>query len=215
MSLPPSIVRWLREVPSDRGVALLLRHAERPPLDLSERDASLPITPEGAALAQTLGRVLGDRLRSLRTSPVTRCRETAEALRAGAGAQCDVMPDRMLGDPGVYVADAEVAQRTWITRGHEAVMTRLAGIDAAPLPGLAEPIAAARRLVDHMLACLDEPGIHVFVTHDSLITATVARSLGRALGKNDWPLYLEGAFFWRHPDGVAVAYRDIHPRPGQ
>ena len=67
-----------------------------------------------------------------------------------------------------------------------------------PLPGLADPPEAASDLVQSMLeARSGDPGIHVFVTHDSLVTATASRWLGIPLGPADWPFYLEGAFFWR------------------
>jgi hypothetical protein len=57
--------------------------------------------------------------------------------------------------------------------------------------------------------------MHVFVTHDSLVTATAARLLGRPLGLDDWPWFLEGAFFWPSGEGIHVAYRDDEAvRPG-
>lgn len=79
-----------------------------------------------------------------------------------------------------------------------------------PLPGMARSDEAARFLVQHMLAVAnDTPGIHVFVTHDSLVTATAARLLNQPIWKDDWPWYLEGAFFWRDEDGLHTAYRDF------
>ena len=59
-----------------------------------------------------------------------------------------------------------------------------------------------------MLAPVRGSGLHVFITHDSLVTTTVARTLGRSLSKADWPLFLEGAFFWREGQSIGVAYRD-------
>jgi broad specificity phosphatase PhoE len=205
---PSSVLRRLSSIPSDRAVALLLRHAERLPLDLSEGDYTRPITAEGAALARRLGDHLGARLRTLRASPLTRCVQTAEALREGASARCEIALDRMLGDPGVYVTDDRLAHRTWIELGHEAVMEFLAGTGEAPLPGLAEPSAAARRLIEHMLAPERGPGLHAFVTHDSLVVATVARVVGKRLERCDWPRFLEGAFFWRGESGITIAYRE-------
>ncbi len=78
-----------------------------------------------------------------------------------------------------------------------------------PLSGMADPDAAARFLVQHMLATAgQEPGIHVFVTHDALVTAAAARLLGEQLTPTDWPWFLEGALFWRERGSVSVAYRD-------
>ena len=93
-------------------------------------------------------------------------------------------------------------------------MSHFVGVDE-PLPGMASPDAAARYLVKHMLAAATEPGYHIFVTHDSLVTATAARLLGVPLRKPSWPKYLEAAFFWNDGTDVCSAYQDLlHARPG-
>lgn len=208
--IPPSVLRWLGSCPTEEPVALLLRHAARTPLPPDDVGYALPITEAGAELARELGRLLGRRLRSLRSSPLVRCIQTAEVLRGGAGEDMPIVSDRLLGDPGVYVIDERLAWTQWQTLGHEGVMRHLVSSSDA-LPGMARPDEAARILVGHMLTSAEgTPGVHVFVTHDSLVTATAARLLGRALGPEEWPLYLEGAFFWRSEDGLHVAYRDEH-----
>ena len=83
--------------------------------------------------------------------------------------------------------------------------------------GMGRPDEAARFLVQSMLAAAgSRSGVHVFVTHDSLVTATAARLLGKPLGLEGWPWYLEGAFFWTSDEGTHAAYRDgeaVHPGP--
>ena len=82
-----------------------------------------------------------------------------------------------------------------------------------PLPGMAAPDPAARLLVRHMLTVAgNRPGLHLFVTHDSVVTSTAARLLGEPLGKDDWPWYLEGAFFRRQGGHLVTAYRDRRSR---
>jgi broad specificity phosphatase PhoE len=170
----------------------------------------LPITDAGRRLATELGRILGDRLQGLHSSPLVRCLQTAEALRAAAGANLTVIPDRHLGDPGVFVVDGARAQPIWDSLGLENVVAHFVTSNEA-LPGMALPEPAARFLVHHMLAAAaDVPGVHVFVTHDSLVTATAARLLERPLGTDAWPWYLEGAFFWRDQNGLHAAYRQHH-----
>ena len=74
---------------------------------------------------------------------------------------------------------------------------------------MARPGPAARFLVHHMLTVAgDAAGLHLFVTHDSLVTTTAARLLGQQLGTDAWPWYLEGAFFWQDQDDLHVQYRD-------
>lgn len=206
--VPPSVLRHIGRVPRDRPVALLLRHSVRDDLPPGEAGRILPITEMGRQVAIQLGEELCGRLRTLHASPLVRCVQTAEALREGAGVEQAVVPDRLLGDPGVYVLDDRLAWSNWESLGHEGVMAHLVSASDA-LPGMARPDEAARFLVQHMLAVAGEaPGVHVFVTHDSLVTATAARLLGEPLGTNDWPWYLEGAFFWRAADGLHTAYRD-------
>ena len=214
--IPPSVLRLLERAPTDRAVVVLLRHSVRGHLPPGDAGYVLPITEVGRRLALELGSLLRGRLRTLHTSPLLRCVQTAQALAEGAGVGLAVVPNRLLGDPGVFVLDGRRAWANWEQLGHEGVMRHLVN-ETAALSGMARPDEAARFLVQSMLAqAASRPGVHVFVTHDSLVTATAARLLGRVLGVDDWPWYLEGAFFWSEEDGVHAAYRDgeaIHPGP--
>ena len=206
--IPRSTIRWLGATPPDQPVAVLLRHSVRGPLPTGDAGKAVPITPIGATLGRELGAFVGSRLRSLHASPLLRCIQTAEAIRAGAGADVPIVRDRLLGDPGVYVVDDRRARTNWEVLGHEAVMRSLVtGSDI--LPGMADPDPAARYLIRHMLTVAGQrPGLHFFVTHDSVVTATAARLLGEKLGKDYWPWYLEGAFFWQEDRHFLTAYRD-------
>lgn len=211
--IPPSVPARLEDVPRDRALVVLLRHSVRDRLPPGDVGDALPITDTGRRLACELGELLRGRLRTLRTSPVVRCVQTAESLRDGAGMELPISVDRLLGGPGAYVIDGRRAWACWERLGHEGVVRHLVSEEEA-LPGMARPDAAARFLVHHMLAtAAGEPGVHVFVTHDSLVTATAARLLGHPLGIDDWPWYLEGAFFWRDEAGaLCTSYRDRRAR---
>ena len=205
--IPPSMHEHLAELPTDQPVAMLIRHSVRDHLPPGEAGYMLPITEIGERLALELGGLLGERLRSLHASPLLRTMQTAQRLAEGAGLRgATTREDRLLGDPGVFVLDNVAAGAAWRELGHEAVMAHL--VAAEGLPGLAASDSAARFLVRHMLAGAGGcPGIHAFVTHDSLITATAARLLDEPLTQGDWPWYLEAAFFWETREGVEVRYR--------
>jgi broad specificity phosphatase PhoE len=206
--IPPSVLHWLSEVPASAPTAVLLRHSVRDYLPPGDAGYALPITAVGATLARELGAIVGDRLQTLHASPLPRCVQTAEALRAGASVDLPIVEDRLLGDPGIFVVDGKRAWSHWVEREHEGVMQHLVSQDFA-LPGMADPEPAARFLVQHMLAAADgRAGLHVFVTHDSLVTATAARLLGEPLGTDAWPWYLEGAFFWSENGQLTAGYRD-------
>lgn len=207
-NLPPCTVQWLENIPQDRAVALLLRHAARTSLPLGSAGDEVPITGEGGQLAQHLGERLGLRLKTLHTSPVLRCLQTAEALRLGAGIDLPIVKDRQLGAPGAFVVDEHQAWQNWETLGHEGVVQHLMTSRSA-LPGMARPDEAARKLVHHLLAISGTlPGMHVFVTHDSLIAATIAQWQEMPLPSTEWPGFLEGVWFWTEGEGMRMVYRD-------
>ncbi len=73
---------------------------------------------------------------------------------------------------------------------------------------MAHPKTAATSLVEHMLVHVgNTAGIHAFVTHDSLVTATAAQALSKELGPDAWPDFLEAAFFWKQGNRLVAAYR--------
>jgi broad specificity phosphatase PhoE len=210
--IPPSMLKHLACVPPDRAVVVLLRHSVRDHLPPGDAGYWLPITEVGRRLSVELGGYLRGRLRTLRASPLVRCIQTAELLAEGAGAELTVVPDHYLGNPGVFVIDGQRAWENWETLGHEGVMRHLV-TETDALPGMARPDKAAHFLVSHMLAVAAyQPGLHMFVTHDSLVTATAARLLRQPLSVDDWPWYLEGVFFWEDGDDLVVTYRDRETR---
>ncbi|CCO22250.1 histidine phosphatase family protein [Maridesulfovibrio hydrothermalis] len=205
--IPPSVIENLERLPHDRPIVFLIRHSVREDLPDGSAAYSLPITECGIQLGRQLGSLLGKRLCSLHTSPLNRCVQTAEALQVGAGSDFPITSSRLLGDPGAYVIDGKIACLNWEKKGYEGMMTHLVSATEA-LPGMARPVEAARFLVCRMLAIAgDRPGIHVFVTHDSLVAPTAAHLLNIPLGVEDWPWYLEGAFFWHADNQVYTAYR--------
>ncbi|HLK99055.1 MAG TPA: histidine phosphatase family protein [Myxococcaceae bacterium] len=195
-------------VPSGVPLALLLRHAERPPLPPHEPGTEVALTAAGREACQRLGQALGHQLLGLNTSPVPRCLETAEILRAGAGASCPVVQDRMLGDPGVFVVDPKQAWTSWLGWGADAIARALMTGHEVP-PGFAEPGQATRALAAHLSRHLPAaPGVHVFVTHDTLLGPFVAQGLGRVLNAELWPGFLHGALLWRDGAQLVLAYRE-------
>ncbi len=207
--IPASTLYWLQHTPLDRPVTMLLRHSVRGALPPDGIGYHVPLLPAGVQLAIELGQLLGTRLQTLHSSPLARCMQTAAALRKGSGVALNINPDQHLGDPGVFVVDAQQAAQCWQAYGHEYMMQWL--INRTDLmPGMANPAVAAHALVRHMLDIAgDEPGIHVFVTHDSLVAATALRWLKQKITHYQAPAYLEAAFFWRTEDTIQSAFATL------
>ena len=190
-----------------QSVAVLIRHADRDALSRDDVGYTLPITELGKQRAHDFGKKLGSRLASLHTSPFVRCIQTAEAIKSGALADAPLVLDTMLGDPGVYVLDGQVAWPIWREMGSKEVVEHLVTSDI-PLPGMAEPTVAANRLIRHITSITTAiPGVHMFVTHDAIIATTVARILNTS-SKHLWPCFLEGAIFW-FDDFISIDYREL------
>lgn len=207
--IPASTLHWLKHAPTDQPIALLLRHSVREALMPDGDGYHVPLTATGVQLAIELGQWLGSRLKSLHSSPLLRCMQTADALKAGSGVALDIISDQQLGDPGIFVADAQQAGQHWQTLGHERMMQFLINSDETVMSGMANPAVAADALVQHMLnVAADEQGIHVFVTHDSLVAATALRWLKQKIIQYEYPAYLEGAFFWRSKKAIHAVYRE-------
>ena len=52
-----------------------------------------------------------------------------------------------------------------------------------------------------------KPVLEVMVTHDTIVGAIANCLLGAPILGEDWPLYLEGLFFWEAADGIHVVWR--------
>jgi broad specificity phosphatase PhoE len=204
--IPSPTLQAIQETSVEQPLILLIRHSARGPIPPGEPGNDVLLLPEGKILAQQLGQQIGDRLRTLRASPVLRCMETAISIAEGAGRMAHIIEDKLLGDPGVYLIEGKAAWETWKRLGHEQVLAQIvAGIH---LDGLADPIPASRRLMKHMFEQAGgEPGIHVFVTHDMLVTAAAAHTLQQPLGTADWPAYLEALVMVDQGNRVIASYR--------
>ena len=145
--IPPSVLRLLERAPDDRAVVVLLRHSVRDHLPEGDAGYVLPITDMGRQLALELGGLLRGRLRTLHASPLVRCVQTAQALAEGVGADVSVIPNQLLGDPGVFVLDGRRAWANWKQLGHEGVMRHLV-TEAVALSGMARPDEAGQPNVE-------------------------------------------------------------------
>lgn len=204
---PTSTLRAVLEAPPGAATLLLIRHADRGPLPPGDPGNHLPLLPDGVQRARALGRAIGARLGVVRSSPLPRCLQTATAIAEGAARAVPIQPDPLLGDPGVYVEDAETAWEQWRTIGHERVVERI--VAGVRLPGLADPVPASRRLCAHLVATVaGQAGVHAFVTHDLLVTAAAAHGLGLPLGRADWPDFLEALVLVVSGDAVTATYRE-------
>lgn len=197
----------LARVPTGIPVALLLRHSIRGPIPRTSRGDEILLTPEGHRLALELGRLMGPRFVSVATSPVQRCRETAERLLDGAGQDLPQRVDRTLGRPGIVMGNEDIVWSTFHREGIHPTMVRYIG--GEPLPGFPALRATALQLALWLAGSVagGPPGIHLFSSHDLMIMGLLSGLEQRPLAGERWPDFLDGVYTWTEQDAVRLLYR--------
>lgn len=204
--IPASTLQALARIPPDQPAAVLIRHSAREKIPNGINGDLVPLTDHGRALARDLGAVLGPRVVRVHSSPVPRCLDTAQQLLTGAAQSLQVVVDQVIAASGEFIEDPEIAYATWTQVGHfptfDAVMR------GQRLPGYAEPRLAAQRFVQHLIAHLDQPGLHVFVSHDSPMACLWAHLRERPLEQSEWPLFLEAVVVHHQGHQAWASYRE-------
>jgi broad specificity phosphatase PhoE len=204
--IPPSTLQALAGVPLGESAAVLIRHSAREKIPNGINGDLVPLTDHGRAMARELGAILGPRVVRVHSSPIPRCLDTAQHLLAGAAQSLPVVHDQVIAASGEFIEDPEVAYGTWTRVGHFPTFEAL--MRGQRLPGYAEPKLAAQRFVQHLIAHLDQPGLHVFVSHDSPIACLWAQLRERPLEQPEWPLFLEAMVVRRQGNRAVASYRD-------
>ncbi len=190
-----------------RCCVAFVRHGEREPVPPDKYPPyDSPLTDNGRCEAVAFGRALGDRLGLIRSSPVPRCMDTARAILNGAGRANAPMQDRLLGDPGVFVTDPDLAMSELTARGFLAAARDLG--NGVHIPGFEQPDNGACRLLALAMSLLVQTSsyIHLCVTHDLVLSTLIARLRGRPLDETEWPSYLHGVVVWNEHSRLFAFY---------
>ena len=188
---------------------LIIRHAERPTIQDGTVGNELSLTSNGVHETKRLAKSLPREILSIESSPILRCIQTAELI-----AEHHELPltsigrSNLLGDPGFIIEDAELAWTNWVEKGAEAVNEHLLSGNSV-WPGfkdLDEAVAQMRQSIEEMLTASDD-GIHIWVTHDTIVATLASRLQKTPLTLKEWPDYLGGLTIQlREESGLEVSY---------
>lgn len=171
---------------------LIVRHAERPPLPQGEVGNDLSLTENGIHATKRFAKALNGEVKAIYSSPILRCIQTAQLIAdEHCIAHSDIQTSCLLGDPGFFIADAELAWQNWLDKGSEAVNAHLlAGIETWPgFHAFDQAIASMRKHLDTTLA-LQPSGLVLWITHDTILATLASRLLPAPLTMDDWPDFL-------------------------
>lgn len=195
-------------LPTDRSVALMIRHAARYPIYPKVSGEDVLLTPQGIVDAENFGRELGSRIEQIRSSPVKRCLQTSEAILRGAGLNLPIEHDILLGDPGIFVRDIKDAWQYWIQHDDLDILFQKF-LEGQTLPGIYDIKTTSQKLLQVIIPPQDHRGIFLWVTHDTILGPFVSSILPNRLTVKDWPGFLEVAAFWREDNLIHCQYKNF------
>ena len=172
-------------------VQIVIRHSikEAPPENQPYHD--VPLTIKGLNLARTFSEEIKELdLKSIFTSPLRRCNETAEGILTGYGKDLPTIYSTTLGDPGPYVEDEELAGETFLKNYPEDVVKM--HVNGHKLPGFRD-ISQDSKMLMELLLKKSAPSI--FITHDVIIASLLGFLNGRYPDINNWIGYMDGFIF--------------------
>lgn len=171
---------------------ILIRHAERPDIAADAIGNDVLLTEKGKQDTLQFAKKLKSHVVSIRTSPIKRCLETALIIaEATCGSVAEITHDTDLGDPGFIISDGAEAWRHWQEKGHKTVNQYLLS-GAERWEGFADLDRASQCFADKIRSHLSrsQDGLHIWVTHDTILATFASRMLNKPLTLNQWPDFL-------------------------
>lgn len=195
-----------------QSFVVFMRHAERPDILKGDTGNELVLTDAGRESALEFGRVLGPNLRSLYSSPIIRCLDTAKWIGEASGHKLPVIESTALGDPGPYVQDKKIAWDNWLLHGSEKILDDLMADDKSP-PGLHSVQYGTDVLLRYFHQLLNsEAGYHICVSHDIVMLPFLSCLLDKPLSGIEWPGFLQAILLNYEDNKLVIRYKTHHAR---
>jgi len=178
-------------LPSDR-IAMIIRHSDRDLIPEGSFGDDLSINKEGIERAKHFGTQLKDlNVNAIYTSPILRCVQTAECIKEGLERPVEIHQANELGDPGLHIADAELAGVLFPKYGVDGIYYRF--IKGDSLPGFATREQLSKSMSNFISTHTAESGVTLFITHDIVVALYQYCEEGRVYEPyHDWIDYLDG-----------------------
>lgn len=183
-----------------------MRHAERKAIPQGELGHALKITQEGIDKTLSLGVHFENRLIKIYSSPVRRCLETAKHLKSIAKYPI-VKKNKMLGDPGVFVENPEIASKVFFQFEPIEIATALLN-KKSPIPGFCLSVkGAVKKLLSHLFELSVEKGVYLFITHDSILGVVNGFLFPHEKLTEVWPDFLDAVFLYQKEGLLYAVFR--------
>jgi broad specificity phosphatase PhoE len=190
------IKKIVEQCNSHDQLVICMRHAEKN-RNFTNEDKYVPLTTYGIVEAHQLGKFISSHFQELaqiKTSPLLRCKHTADILASYYQAVAlPIQLSKLLGDPGAFVKDHQQAAKVFDQYSvYEVVQQQIAG---NALPGFHPTDYGVSRLCHELLtAPQDAHKPIIWISHDVVLTAFLGFFLAEKiiLNQQQWINYLEG-----------------------
>lgn len=201
----------LQNINKKYSTIILLRHAERFDIPKGSSGSNVKLTDFGEEKAKDLGKLFFmDRISNILSSPLLRCRKTAEKILEGASIKdISIIKDRILGDPGCFVQDSVLCGQNFTEKG--TITTVLEYLKGKELPGFRNIKEGAIIMKNFLIDNLPENNnqINIVVSHDAIIMAFISHFIDYNFSKENWLNFLEGVILFRKNQDFYVNFRGI------
>jgi len=205
-------VNNLELLPKDKSVVGLMRHAERHSFPKGSFGNHVSLSKKGKLDCQLVSSFLSNRLSSMYTSPVSRCMQTAKLLVEN-NHHIKIFKSHLLGDPGVFIQDQDLASSYCLMHEPMHIVERLVSCEPNPEGFFEETRTAVQRLIKMMfLKSKNKIGLSFFISHDAILGPVLGTIFPEGSVESLWPHYLECVFFWREAEYIQIVYRKLHRR---
>lgn len=171
---------------------LLIRHAERQSIPSNEVGNDVLLTAKGEQDSMNFAMHLSQPVVSIRSSPISRCVQTAKIIAGAKGyPENSIVNCTDLGDPGFIIADCDQAWSHWLKKGHDTVnQYLLTGKEHwKGFSDLQHSVSAFQEKIRYELMN-STAGLHIWITHDTILATFASRVLSKNLSLKDWPEFL-------------------------
>ena len=179
---------------------LLIRHAERPKIPPHTLGSNVLLSLKGEKDSIAFAQKLSD-IVSLKSSPIKRCLQTARHIASTVHYPRDkILTCTDLGDPGFMIDNDKLAWQHWQEKDHDTVNQYLLnGKDNwTGFKKLNDAVQTFRKKI--LLELLNKPGLHVWVTHDTVLATFASRVLKKSMTLDQWPHFLGYLKISLHPN---------------
>ena len=151
--------------------ALLLRHSDRHAFPEGKSGDATRLTHVGEQRARALGQALGESITWSLSSPLVRCTRTAELMGANP------VTSQLLGDPGPFVIDRDIAAQVFMRQGtREVVFGQIRGETWGCMRPLDQGAGLLLDLLQTNVAA--NPGIGIAISHDAIVMPFITQTTG-------------------------------------